>query len=448
MPTARCVPACYRDWYMDASVTCRPRCGTWLVAVSCLWMAACGGRGKVENPNEPPPLERWETQKEWVFVSPQRCVTGPFEIELPDREIEFGRRFVLEVFGERSLPFDTEMTFTDGTTWRGWGWSEENLSGDHSACRGHDDDVLAEAPEAGAHEGDPDPEGDGDPRTGEGGAGGSAGAGGEIELEAQALPILYRFDGALPARRRQSGGRAWYPQGNPNEYSLDDIGPRYREEGGDLGFRFRFWFHRPVDMEGVVIRFRDQVLVPNEPIERYRAIFAARVAEASKARGKPTSSGSSQSDVARGKVPPPPRHEEVPEVPGPEVDWVPGYWEYHAELDDFVWIGGTFVVRAAAGEPAGDELAADHEIHDDPGPRELDDSVPPQPAPRRETIPPPPAVAGAVWVAGYWQLEGDTWQWVEGRWEVPQRGIRFRAPSIEVRGGVKVYVPGGWSRRR
>jgi hypothetical protein len=37
----------------------------------------------------------------------------------------------------------------------------------------------------------------------------------------------------------------------------------------------------------------------------------------------------------------------------------------------------------------------------------------------REVIPPPPAAAGAQWIAGYWELRGAAWLWVDGRWQVP-----------------------------
>lgn len=72
-------------------------------------------------------------------------------------------------------------------------------------------------------------------------------------------------------------------------------------------------------------------------------------------------------------------------------------------------------------------------------------TVPERPAPRREVVSRPPATAGAVWVNGYWELRGNRWVWVTGRWRVPsQRGVRIRAPRLDVRGGVRVYLPGGW----
>jgi hypothetical protein len=42
---------------------------------------------------------------------------------------------------------------------------------------------------------------------------------------------------------------------------------------------------------------------------------------------------------------------------------------------------------------------------------------------------------GYVWTAGYWDLRGDRWHWVDGRWVVPPR------PRA-------VWVSGYWAPRR
>ncbi|WP_428264477.1 hypothetical protein [Haliangium sp.] len=483
-----------------------------------LVVGACGGGSRSgSGAEEPEALEEWHTEQTWVLVSKQRCVTGPFTVEVPRRETEFGRRFVIEVFGQRGLPMDTRRVYPDGTIVSGWGWSEEGLGellGDHSACRAGDDDVelpvVAEG-EGGEPSGTgkpgrppgtrkPGKPGDpGDPGGGKGrkppgkrkpGKPGDPGGGthtrrrrgggpGPVEVEVEVeVPTLDIYTGGLPNTSVHASATAWYPLGNPNFYGIDDISSHHWVESGDEPFQFQFWFHRPVDMDGVVIRFRDQVLVPKGPIGPYRAGFAARVAEVERRmaalKGVPVirADPHHQDDAARGKLPPPPRKEVIPEAPGDNVQWVAGYWKYHAQLEDFVWIEGTFVVRAPPEPPpvaaAPPEVAAPAETPppvqaDDPPPPEqpdedepegevaqpLDERVPPKPAPRREVIPPPPAVAGAIWVPGYWRLHGTTWRWVAGRWHVRRkRGERFRPPSVEVRGGVKIYLPGGWTIRR
>jgi hypothetical protein len=425
----------------------RPLTVTLLIA--CL--AACGARSGSARPK---PMERWETAEEWVLATSERCVTGPFEIEVPDREIEFGRRFTVEIFGERGLPMDSQFAYASGRSSSGWGWSEEGLGenlGDHSACRLDAEEATLDPSVA------RDP-GDGRERDGApGGPGGEGAPGAPVSAPEPEVvaPSLETYRGALP-RRVQRAGIAWFPQGSPTSRALDDIRSTFYSSGGHDGFRFRFWFHRPVDMRGAVIRIRDQILVPTIDVERYRATFADRVAEV---EGRLREFEVVRSDepraaahaAARGKIPPPPKDEVEPTAPGSNVEWIPGYWRYHEELGDFLWIAGTFVVRArddaAPATDEGPEMVGDASI-DEERVVAVDERVPPQPAPRRETIPAPPAIAGAQWIPGYWELRGSSWAWVEGRWQVPRAsGARFRPPSIEVRGSVKVYLPGGWTSR-
>jgi hypothetical protein len=69
------------------------------------------------------------------------------------------------------------------------------------------------------------------------------------------------------------------------------------------------------------------------------------------------------------------------------------------------------------------------------------------------TDPPPliqepyPAVTrpGFVWVRGSWVWRGNHWVWSRGRWEHPPRAdAAWVDGRYEVRGGVRVYVGGGW----
>jgi hypothetical protein len=438
-----------------------------LCALPLACAAACGA-SSTGSSDQPKPIETWQTELEWRLTSSERCFTGPFEIEVPDREIEFGRRFAVEVYGPRALPMDSQFAYTNGWTSSGWGWSEEGLGeslGDHSACRAHADEaeVTSETSVASA---------DLSERTGakESPRGKRTATAPPAEKAPEPEPVnvtLETFEGPLPNVRSQRGGIAWFPHGAPTFTSIDDINVPFYSEGGNAGFRFRFWFHRPVDMSGVVIRIRDQVLVPTIAMERYRESFPERVAEVERRiREAEVVSGDEPRSAARGKIPPAPKRETVPAAPGPNVEWIPGYWRYHESLEDFVWIAGTFVVRAppappAATEPAAVTTAKVEEpvvVAEAPAVEEdrvaaeavvtLDERVPPQPEPRREVIPPPPAIAGAQWIPGYWELRGKAWAWVDGRWQVPRQGTaRFRPPSIEVRGHVKVYVPGGWTLR-
>ena len=65
------------------------------------------------------------------------------------------------------------------------------------------------------------------------------------------------------------------------------------------------------------------------------------------------------------------------------------------------------------------------------------------PPPLEESQPPAPS-EGAVWVAGYWDWDGD-WVWSAGRWETPpQPAYSFTPAFYEERGPVVIYVPGHW----
>ena len=54
----------------------------------------------------------------------------------------------------------------------------------------------------------------------------------------------------------------------------------------------------------------------------------------------------------------------------------------------------------------------------------------------------------AVWVAGFWDWQGDQWVWIPGRWAVPEsrRAHWVRARYVREYGGWR-YVPGHWSNQ-
>lgn len=87
--------------------------------------------------------------------------------------------------------------------------------------------------------------------------------------------------------------------------------------------------------------------------------------------------------------------------------------------------------------------------------------VPPPPPPAEIVIgtevrvvgPPPPVVKEViiarpgpnyVWVPGNWYWEG-RWVWHKGHWAIPPRvGAVWVPHRCEVRGGVHVFIHGGW----
>jgi len=113
------------------------------------------------------------------------------------------------------------------------------------------------------------------------------------------------------------------------------------------------------------------------------------------------------------KAPPEP----VPELPpdqkpeGDNVQWIPGYWNWDSEKNDYVWVSGFW--RAA----------------------------PPQ----------------RKWVAGYWQKTDDGWEWVGGYW-APENQDRpplldpppeplETGPNVPAPDDRSMYVPGSWMWR-
>jgi hypothetical protein len=108
---------------------------------------------------------------------------------------------------------------------------------------------------------------------------------------------------------------------------------------------------------------------------------------------------------------PPARVEEMPPEDKPEGDhvvWVPGYWAFDDERNDFLWISGFW-----------------------------------------RTAPP-----SRQWVPGNWQKVAGGWQWVAGYWGAPGReeeeylpappATIDAGPSVPAPDATSTYVPGCW----
>ncbi|MBS1120120.1 MAG: hypothetical protein H6Q90_2348 [Deltaproteobacteria bacterium] len=317
------------------------------------------------------------------------------------------------------------------------------------------------------------------------------------DLTSAELATLQVYTGDIVGMPKpQAAAYGWLPRGNPLYYADEYWTSRSTTSSGTDSIRIRFWFEEPADLEGVVFEFLDQQLTPDLPIAEYQPRFEARVQAANARREAsrpppPACKTCAQDELnarvlrcnadesrdectifhRRGDRMPPPRKPEIqPRAPGPGVDWIAGYWMWSEDLVDFVWIEGTYVVRApvvAAAPPEPTPLPAPVAIPAPPPaptpppvtvvapepivepPREVSVSLPPAPAARVEVIAPPPPLTGALWIPGHWELLGATWRWSPGRWVQPPRaGERFRAPAIQLRGKVRVYLPGRWIRVR
>jgi len=447
-------------------------------------LLGCGGSARSARAPAEPSFEHWETLTDHRYVYQGGCTIGPFELELPDRDdLQHGRRVAILVYGPRAVRFDSRVdgSASAGSTYSMTGSLFSN-EGDHSRCRvaGGDQASASAVPPGSpatpgrppAPAGPPTPH---RPRVP------------ERDTPSTEWPKLVTYDGELPGEHVQASGQAWLPHGIP-WYVSDEYGTwRSASRDGMKTFRIRFWSDRLQNLDGVIFRVLDQKLVPDLPLDAWLVRYKQRVAAADAQREvkqpqqrKEIDEWSARCSADRsapacenfgrttGRVPPPPRVESPPRAPSRNVDWIPGYWVFETALDDFVWIPGTFVVRAAKPtivahvpaapiEPTAPAAAPPGPVAPvaEPAPpataepaRTIDDRVEPPPPPAVEAMPPPPSIAGVIWVPGYWQLVGTRWQWTAGRWIQPPSGHAYRVPVIQRRGAVRVYVPGGWIRRR
>jgi hypothetical protein len=432
-----------------------------------LALVACGGaqRGYMDNKTE-----RWDVVAEKTYTFAERCMAGPFEVTFPARPSRWGRLVIVDFIGNGFVPVRMKMWLEtpDGET-----SAERKSSASVGAereefCR-RDETVEAAAPAA-QDDDDVPPEGDeGSEPGGDVQAGGAAEAGASRDGGALSVPATGEAFGlvnasALSGNREHRFAVAYWPTYAPKDFPVPRKATSYYEQKQHMGgeVHIRFWFHEPVDLQGMGVRLRDAELRPKIDETRYAEQYRARVQatredresedlQAERRERKARSQRVCDEDPSRCLKPPPPaKRETVPPSPGEFAVWVSGYWQWDEAADDYAWVPGTFIVRIPEAEA---EAEAEDELeHDTRGTLSADASVelsgdiPPQPAPRQERIPPPPAQRGAVWVPGYWQLEARTWVWVPGEWTLPpKQGARLVVPRVKTRGSIRVYLPGGWS---
>lgn len=145
------------------------------------------------------------------------------------------------------------------------------------------------------------------------------------------------------------------------------------------------------------------------------------------------------------KAPPPP----VPEIPpeerpaGDDIEWIPGYWAWDADRNDFLWVSGVY--RRV---PPDRSWVPGHWVQTPEGYRWVSgfwnpvtrNDIPyvPEPPASLEVGPSVPApVDDAFYVSGCWVYQDTRYVWRPGYWTAWRPGRFWVAPRY-------VWCPGGW----
>ncbi|RMF40966.1 MAG: hypothetical protein D6753_10600 [Planctomycetota bacterium] len=151
------------------------------------------------------------------------------------------------------------------------------------------------------------------------------------------------------------------------------------------------------------------------------------------------------------KKPPQPIEEIVPEYrpAGKNVLWVPGYWYYDDEQDDFLWISGLW--RNA---PPGRQWVPGYWAKVDQGYQwrpgmwvQAGGTVtfqPPPPASQERGPSSPRPSENHFYVPGYWQYQDGKYVWKPGFWTRHQRGWVWVPARYYRSGNNAVFVNGYW----
>ena len=152
------------------------------------------------------------------------------------------------------------------------------------------------------------------------------------------------------------------------------------------------------------------------------------------------------------KAPPPPINEVPPDVKpdGANVKWIPGYWQWDAGQNDFIWVSGFYrnVPPNRSWEPGKWIVKDDKNVYI-PGywrpskPGELPNL--PEPPKSVESGPSTPSGnPDAIWVPGGWDYRDGQFVWRSGYWASPYRHLMWQPPQYVYNGSDYNYVPGYW----
>jgi hypothetical protein len=153
------------------------------------------------------------------------------------------------------------------------------------------------------------------------------------------------------------------------------------------------------------------------------------------------------------KAPPAPV-EEVPPLPKPEgagIQWIPGYWQWDAERNDFLWVCGCYRnVPPDRTWESGYWKEVKEQWTYFPGYwrptdiKTLRANLPEPPASKEDGPTSPNANPNAMWVPGYWEHTSGKFEWRPGYWP-PGSGNRLwqQGQYVATEFGF-AFVPGHW----
>ena len=149
---------------------------------------------------------------------------------------------------------------------------------------------------------------------------------------------------------------------------------------------------------------------------------------------------------------PEPINEIPPEIrpEGNQVEWIPGYWSWDEDRNDFIWISGIW-----RDVPPGKQWIAGYWQAVDGGNRYIsgywtDSSQtatqylppPPQPLPAEPSS--PPSAPDHVWMDGYWIWTSNSYAWQSGYWYEPNPGMIWIPAHYVWTPRGYVFVMGYW----
>lgn len=158
-------------------------------------------------------------------------------------------------------------------------------------------------------------------------------------------------------------------------------------------------------------------------------------------------------DITAPKAPPPAINEIPPDSKpeGTNVKWIPGYWQWDQDKNDFIWVSGFYrnVPPNRAWEP-GKWIEKDGKNIYTPGFWRPTDSNSwrvdlPEPPKSIESGPSTPNDnPNAMWVPGGWEYRDNQFVWRAGYWAAPYRNLMWQPSQYVFNGSGYNCVPGYW----